>query len=217
MVAVSVLFFGCSPTPDTQTKTEATKTTTETAKTTEPATTGSENTGIAGEKTDSKELAAKVLMRPDFIGRVKMCYMAAKEIPALSQKLFCYCGCDYTDEHTSLLDCYTCDHSVDCDYCQGEMMMAFKMHRKGASVAEIQKALDLNWGPHYPFYEQPSDAIKKHWKTRIWAPGAGPTAFEHANETKPIDDPFTGSKNTNSKPMGKKSDCCGKKHDKEAK
>ncbi len=217
MVAITVWLFGCSQGPDIKTKTEATTTSAETFKQEEPKPVSSDQPGLAGAKTDSKELAAKVLMRPDFIGRVKMCYMAAKEIPALSQKLFCYCGCDYTDEHSSLLDCYTSDHSVDCEYCQGEMMMAFKLNRKGASVAEIQKALDLNWAPHYPFYEQPSDAIKKYWKTRIWAPGARPTAFENPNETKPIQDPFTGSKTTTSKPMGKKGDCCGKKQDQEAK
>lgn len=222
MVAISVLLFGCSKGPDTKTETTATTTATtttaETTKTSEPATASSEKTAqdgsaaeTPGEKTDSKELSAKVLMRPDFIGRVKMAYMAAKEIPALAQKLFCYCGCDYTDEHTSLLDCYTCDHSVDCDYCKGEIMMAFKMHRKGASVAEIQKTIDLNWGPHYPFYEQPSDAVKKYWKTRLWAPGAGPTKFEHQDEKKPIIDPFTGAKETTSKPMSNKSDCCGGK------
>lgn len=88
-------------------------------------------------------------------------------------------------------------------------MMAFKMHRKSASVAEIQKAIDLNWGPHYPFYEQPSDAVKKYWKTRLWAPGTGPTKFEHQDEKKPIIDPFTGAKETTSKPMSNKGDCCG--------
>lgn len=229
IIATSLLMVGCNATTktDTATKTETTTTATTTTTTTETETaTGSSEktdqpaekatTEIAGTKTDNKELAAKVLMRPDFIGRVKMCYMAAKEIPALSQKLFCYCGCDYTDEHTSLLDCYTCDHSVDCEYCQGEMMMAFKMNRKGATVAEIQKALDLNWGPHYPFYEQPSDAIKKYWKTRIWAPGKGPTPYEHQDDHKPIMDPFTGSQTTTSKPMGTKADCCGKKHDSSA-
>lgn len=212
IMATSLLMVGCS----TTTIPETTTTPAETTKTSEPTTASSEKTEqgastdqVPGEKTDSKELSAKVLMRPDFIGRVKMAYMAAKEIPALAQKLFCYCGCDYTDEHTSLLDCYTCDHSVDCDYCKGEIMMAFKMHRKGASVAEIQKAIDLNWGPHYPFYEQPSDAVKKYWKTRLWAPGAGPTKFEHQDEKKPIIDPFTGAKETTSKPMSNKGDCCG--------
>ncbi|MCC7531396.1 MAG: hypothetical protein IT342_23035 [Candidatus Melainabacteria bacterium] len=223
IIAISLLVVGCN----TTSKTETTTTNTETAEKTQPTTAGSEKTEqpgdktaveLPGEKTDSKELSAKVLMRPDFIGRVKMAYMSAKEIPALAQKLFCYCGCDYTDEHTSLLDCYTCDHSVDCDYCKGEIMMAFKMNRKGASVAEIQKAIDLNWGPHYPFYEQPSDAIKKYWKKRLWAPGAGPTKFEHPNETKPIIDPFTGTSDSKSKPMSKKGDCCGgKKKSKESK
>ncbi len=97
-------------------------------------------------------------------------------------------------------------------------MMAYKMHHKGASIAEIQKAVDLNWGPHYPFNEQPSEAIKKYWKTRIWAPGSGPTAAEKHDEGKAIFDPFTGSQETNSKPMGKPGEgCCGGKKDAKAK
>lgn len=159
-------------------------------------------------------LGAKVLDHSKFVGKVKMGYMAAQRAPEVCEKLFCYCGCDYTDEHCSLLDCFTSDHGVDCIYCQGEAVLAYKMKRKGASVAEIQKAVDLNWGPHYPFYEQPSDTIKKYWKTREWSPGNAPTAAEKHDEGKPITDPFTGSQDKDSKPMGKPSgDCCGGKKD----
>lgn len=89
--------------------------------------------------------------------------------------------------------------------------MAYKMSRKGSSVAEIQKAIDLNWGPKYPFFEQPSDQIKKYWKTRLWAKGNGPTPAEKHNDETPLYDPFTGTQEKNSKPMGKAEDCCGKK------
>ena len=89
--------------------------------------------------------------------------------------------------------------------------MAYKMSRKGSSVEEIQKAIDLNWGPKYPFFEQPSDQIKKYWKTRLWAKGNGPTAAEKHNDETPLYDPFTGAQEKNSKPMGKAEDCCGKK------
>lgn len=157
-------------------------------------------------------LGAKVLDHSKYVGKVKMGYMAAQRAPEVCQKLFCYCGCDYTDEHGTLLDCFTSDHGVDCIYCQGEAVLAYKMTRKGASIAEIQKAVDLNWGPHYPFYEQPSETIKKYWKTRQWAPGNAPTAAEKHDDGKPIADPFTGGQDKDSKPMGKPgADCCGGK------
>lgn len=234
LLIASGLLFACTTAPE-KTASESSKTVSTTtqaskAETVSPPSSNAESKpdlsvsaqSADGVKTDdsaySKELSDKVLSNEKFLGHVKMCYMAAKQIPKLCQKLFCYCGCDYTDEHTTLLDCYTSDHSVDCSYCQGEAMMAFKMHRKGASDAEIQKAVDLNWGPHYPFIEQPSEAIKKYWKSRIWAPGAGPTVAEKHNEEKPLFDPFTGSQESDSKPMGKPSgNCCGGKQDGKAK
>lgn len=161
----------------------------------------------------------KVLDHSNYVGKVKMGYMAAEGAPEVCEKLFCYCGCDYTDEHASLLDCFTSDHGVDCIYCQGEAVMAFKMKKKGSSIADIQKAIDLNWGPKYPFYEQPSDAIKRYWKTRLWSPGVGPTVAEKHNESTPLLDPFTGNRDSSSKPMtsgedSKKGDCCGGKKEK---
>lgn len=162
-------------------------------------------------------LGKKVLPANSYIGKAKMGYIAAQRVPEICQKLFCYCGCDYTDEHASLLDCFTSDHGVDCIYCQGEAVMAYKMSRKGSSIEDIQKAIDLNWGPKYPFFEQPSEPIKKYWKTRIWAPGNGPTAAEKHNDETPLIDPFTGSQEKNSKPMGKPGeDCCGGKKDAKA-
>lgn len=146
-----------------------------------------------------------------------MGYIAAQRVPEICQKIFCYCGCDYTDEHDSLLDCFTSDHGVDCIYCQGEAVMAYKMNRNGSSIADIQKSIDLNWGPKYPFFEQPSPAIKKYWKTRLWAKGNGPTPAEKHNDETPLYDPFTGSQEKNSKPMGKPGeDCCGGKKDAKA-
>lgn len=207
-VALASFLFGCSQNPQAPTAPQnAANKEIETAKS---ASTASAPTEKPDEKSDSKALAAKVLMDPDFIGRDKMCYTIAKEIPQLLQKLFCHCGCDYTEEHSTLLDCYTCRHTIDCNECKGEAMMACKMNRKGASVAEIQKAVDLNWAPKYPFYQQPSDALRKYWKTRLWAPGPGPTAAEkHNEEHKPID-PFTGSQEVAGKTKGSPSgSCCG--------
>jgi len=226
LTAISAVFLvGCSPDSksgsektDKVSQTEQAAVVSGTAMT--DAKSGEVKTGD-GKPADTDEeisaLGAKVLDHSKFVGKVKMGYMAAQRAPEVCTKLFCYCGCDYTDEHGSLLDCFTSDHGVDCIYCQGEAVLAYKMTRKGASIAEIQKAVDLNWGPHYPFYEQPSETIKKYWKTRLWEPGDGPTAAEKHDEGKPITDPFTGSQDKDGKPMGKPSgECCGGKKDAKA-
>jgi hypothetical protein len=198
-----VALTGCGETKTSSSTTTATATATATANTT--TTTTTEN----GEKLSA--LGKKVLTSEKWIGQTKMAYIAAQRVPEIAEKVFCYCGCDYTDEHVSLLDCFTSDHGVDCNYCKGEIVMAYKMSKKGSSVADIQKAVDLNWGPKYPFFEQPSPAIKKYWKTRLWAPGVGPTPAEKHNDETPLYDPFTGTMDKNSAPMSKSEDCCGKK------
>lgn len=199
---------------NTTKETSTTSTTTDVAsdsdeKPAETASTKSLETTENGEKLSA--LGKKVLTSEKWIGQTKMAYIAAQRVPEIAEKVFCYCGCDYTDEHVSLLDCFTSDHGVDCNYCKGEVVMAYKMSKKGSSVADIQKAVDLNWGPKYPFFEQPSPAIKKYWKTRLWAPGVGPTPAEKHNDETPLYDPFTGTMDKNSAPMSKSEDCCGKK------
>ncbi len=207
-VALVFLLFGCSH--DNQIPTAHQSAIDKESETTKSAPTANASTERPDEKSDSKALAAKVLSPERWTGHVRMSYMVAKEIPEILKQLFCYCGCDHMDEHTTLLDCYTSDHSVDCVYCQGEAMMACKMNRKGASIAEIQKAVDLNWAPKYPFYEQPSDTLKKYWKTRLWASGVSPTTAEkHDERHRPID-PFTGIQEASNKSKGSPSgSCCG--------
>ena len=209
-VAAGVFLFGCSQNSQTSTAPESAKSgEKETAKSVQTA---SASTEKPDEKSDHKALSAKVLPPETWTGHIRMAYMVAKEIPEILQQLFCHCGCDLSDDHVSLYDCFTCDHSVECPECKGEAMMACKMNRKGASIAEIQKAVDLNWAPNYPFSEQPSDALRKYWKTRLWAPGSGPTPAEKHNLRHVPTDPFTGSQEKVSKTKSKQTGgCCGSK------
>lgn len=160
---------------------------------------------------------SKEVLNPDqYIGKVKMGYMAAKAAPEICEKVFCYCGCDYTDEHASLLDCFTSDHGVDCYICQEAAIMSLKMKRKGESLSNIQKAIDLRWGKIYPFYEQPSANIKRYWATRLWAPGKGPTdAEKHDENAASLTPTMAGDNSTEDKKSG--SCCAGKNTEKDAK
>src|SRR5580692_603585 len=58
--------------------------------------------------------AKQVLPAEQFFGEAQAGYTAAAQIPDICEKLFCYCGCDSTDKHQSLLDCFTSDHGADC-------------------------------------------------------------------------------------------------------
>lgn len=110
----------------------------------------------------------KVVLDPgQYAGQVKAGYEAARQIPAIVDKLFCYCGCDLTDCHGSLLDCFTSDHGVDCHICQEEAIIALRLHQKGKSLAYIQKKIDRKYQKEYPF-EIESNTLKKYKAERLW-------------------------------------------------
>jgi hypothetical protein len=113
---------------------------------------------------------SQVLDPNNYVGQVKAGYAAAKEIPEICAKLFCYCGCDLTDCHGSLLDCFTSDHGVDCHICQEESILALNFHRKGKSLSDIQKYIDKRYSKEYPF-EVESPGLQKYKKQRLWDAG----------------------------------------------
>ena len=123
----------------------------------------------ATDKPASGSLLIKTVLDPEkYFGKAKLGYMAARLCPEICEKLFCYCGCDVTDEHSTLLDCFTSDHGVDCYICQEEALIALKMKREGKSLAEIQKAVDLQYEKQNPF--APTDKLLRYQKERLWQP-----------------------------------------------
>jgi hypothetical protein len=110
----------------------------------------------------------EVLDPSKFFGAAAMGYASAKACPEVVSRLFCYCGCDISDNHNTLIDCFTSNHGVDCHICQEEAVMALKMHRDNASIAEIQKAIDQEFSAKYPWKED-SPAYTKYKTTRLWS------------------------------------------------
>ena len=47
-----------------------------------------------------------------FVGKAKVAYEVAREIPDVLDRLYCYCGCDRSVGHRSLLSCYTDNHGA---------------------------------------------------------------------------------------------------------
>lgn len=113
-----------------------------------------------------------VLDPTKYFGKARAGYTAAKECPEVCAKLFCYCGCDLTDEHVSLLDCFTSDHGVDCYICQEEALVALKLKKQNKTLAEIQKTIDLAYRKEYPFDDK-SPAYKKYDASKLWKDTAG--------------------------------------------
>ncbi len=66
--------------------------------------------------------------------------LAAKIKPVLFQQP-CYCYCDRSDGHKSLLDCFAGTHGSECDICQKEAILAYQLTRKGKTPVQIRAAI----------------------------------------------------------------------------
>lgn len=84
----------------------------------------------------------RTTLDPDqFVGEVKQAYQIARHDPALLLQLHCWCGCDRTDGHQNLLDCYRDTHGAHCAICTGEAIEAEKLAGQGMPVEKIRDAL----------------------------------------------------------------------------
>jgi hypothetical protein len=99
-------------------------------------------TAQAGESEAQAAENLRVTLDPkQFQGDVRKAYQVAQDDPALLAQLHCYCGCDKTDGHRNLLDCYRSQHAAHCEICVGEANDAEAMEKRGMSIDAIRDAL----------------------------------------------------------------------------
>lgn len=66
-----------------------------------------------------------------------------RAIPRVIDGIRCHCGCAEDPESYSLLSCYEGDGMAQhCLICQGQVRLAFSMHRSGKSLDQIRAAVD---------------------------------------------------------------------------
>ena len=53
----------------------------------------------------------------------------------------CYCHCDRSQGHGSLLDCFVSRHGAGCDICQKEDFYSYEQTRKGKTPAQIREGI----------------------------------------------------------------------------
>ena len=98
----------------------------------------------AGQVAVASDGAARLRVTLDpnnFQGDVREAYEIAERDPKLLAQLHCYCGCDKTDGHKNLLDCYRDTHGSRCAICIGEAHDAESMAGRGMPVEQIRDAL----------------------------------------------------------------------------
>jgi hypothetical protein len=83
---------------------------------------------------------------PDALNR-NVYTLAAKIKPVLYQQP-CYCYCDRSVGHKSLLDCFASPHGSQCDICQREAVLAYQQTQKGKTPSQIRAAIIRgDWKP----------------------------------------------------------------------
>jgi hypothetical protein len=96
----------------------------------------------------SGDPAARIRITLDpqnFQGNVREAYEVAERDPALLAQLHCYCGCDKSDGHKNLLDCFRDTHGSHCAICTGEAIDAESMASRGMAVEQIRDALRVRY------------------------------------------------------------------------
>jgi len=74
-------------------------------------------------------------------------YSIAARIEEVLYQEPCFCPCNKTDGHKSLLDCYTSRHGEFCEACQFQAFFCFEEHKLGKSPKQIRKAMvQGKWG-----------------------------------------------------------------------
>lgn len=68
-------------------------------------------------------------------------YRVAQEIPGVLAQQPCFCHCDRTSGHRSLVDCYRDNHAAGCLICIKEALLARKLHQEGVTDAGIRQRI----------------------------------------------------------------------------
>jgi hypothetical protein len=89
--------------------------------------------------------ASGVLDPESFSSPAREAYRAAGNNAVLFAQLHCYCGCDHTNGHKNLLDCFRDHHGGSCQICVGEALDAQRMASQGSPVDQIQQVLKARY------------------------------------------------------------------------
>jgi hypothetical protein len=69
-------------------------------------------------------------------------YSVAARIKKILYQEPCYCHCDRSQGHGSLLDCYVSKHAAVCGICEREDFYSYEQSRKGKTGAQIREGIE---------------------------------------------------------------------------
>ena len=69
-------------------------------------------------------------------------YTIAARVKKVLYQQPCYCHCDRSQGHTSLLDCFTARHAAVCGTCEREDFYAYEQTHKGKTPTQIREGIE---------------------------------------------------------------------------
>jgi hypothetical protein len=72
---------------------------------------------------------------------VQNAYAVAAKIKKTLYQQPCYCHCDRSKGHTSLLDCFASEHGSGCGTCIYEDLYSYEQVRKGKTAKQIREGI----------------------------------------------------------------------------
>jgi hypothetical protein len=73
---------------------------------------------------------------------VQNAYTLAARVKKILYQQPCYCHCDRSQGHTSLLDCFASKHGSECGVCMREAIYSYEQSHKGKSAAQIRAGIE---------------------------------------------------------------------------
>jgi hypothetical protein len=73
---------------------------------------------------------------------IRNAYAAAARVKKALYQQPCYCYCDRSQGHGSLLDCFANKHGSECETCILEALYTYEQSRKGKTPAQIREGIE---------------------------------------------------------------------------
>jgi Protein of unknown function with PCYCGC motif len=73
---------------------------------------------------------------------IRNAYALAARVKKTLYQQPCYCYCDRSQGHASLLDCFTSKHGSGCGTCIQEALYTYEQSRKGRTAAQIREGIE---------------------------------------------------------------------------
>jgi len=83
---------------------------------------------------------------PDVL--VQNAYALAAPVRKVLYQQPCYCHCDRSQGHGSLLDCFAGKHAAECGVCIREGLYSYEQTRKGKTPAQIRDGIERGEWQH---------------------------------------------------------------------